>query len=108
MRKFHHIGLPTTESQPGEWYVPETRVWVTEPDAHPFKVEFLRYEDDSPVTGPLRELPHVCFETDDYQRDIEGKEVILGPFRPDDTRWVVFVMEDGCVFEYMQYDQPRD
>jgi hypothetical protein len=34
--------------------------------------------------------------------------VILGPFRPDDTRWVVFVMQDGCVFEYMQYDQPRE
>ena len=27
MRKFHHIGLPTTEKQPGEWYVPETKVW---------------------------------------------------------------------------------
>ncbi len=108
MRKFHHIGLPTTEGQPGERYVEETKVWVTEPDAHPFKVEFLRYEEDSPVTGPLRELPHVCFETDDYQREIEGKEVILGPFRPDDTRWVVFVMHDGCVFEYMQYDQPRE
>ncbi len=104
MRKFHHMGLPTDEKQPGEWYVEATKVWVTEPDDHKYMVEFLRYEPDSPVTGPLRELPHVCFETDDYKRDIEGSEVILGPFRPDDTRTVVFVMKDGCVFEYMQYD----
>ncbi|MEA3247625.1 MAG: hypothetical protein U9Q74_15840 [Gemmatimonadota bacterium] len=107
MRKFHHIGLPTDDKQPGEVYVEETKVWVTDPDDHPYMVEFLRYEDDSPVTGPLREKPHVCFETDDYEREIQGREVILGPFRPDDTRWVVFVMEDDCVFEYMQYDQPR-
>ena len=57
MRKFHHVGLPTDEVQPGETYVPDTKVSVTSPDAHPYKVEFLRYEADSPVTGPLRELP---------------------------------------------------
>jgi len=106
MRKFHHMGLPTDDKQPGEWYVEETKVWVTNPEDHPYKVEFLRYEPDSPVTGPIRDLPHMCFETDDYQREIEGKEVILGPFRPDDTRTVVFVIEDGVAVEYMQYDTP--
>src|SRR6056297_2362646 len=100
MRKFHHIGLPTDEPKEGEWYVEETKVWVTDPEDHPYMVEFLRYEDDSPVEGPLRELPHVCFETDDYKSEIEDAEVILGPFRPDDQRTVVFVMQDGCVFEY--------
>ncbi|NCO43700.1 MAG: hypothetical protein GW911_31080 [Armatimonadetes bacterium] len=104
MREFHHIGMPTDEKQPNEMWVPATRVSVTDPDDHPYKVEFLRYEPDSPVTGPLRDLPHVCFTTDDYEREIEGKEVILGPFRPDDTRWVVFVMQDGIAVEYMQYD----
>ncbi len=104
MRKFHHIGLPTDEKQPNEMWVEDTRVWVTDPDDHPYKVEFLRYEPDSPVTGPIRDLPHICFVTDDYKREIEGKEVILGPFRPDDTRWVVFVLQDGIAFEYMQYD----
>ncbi len=104
MLKFHHMGLPTDDKQPNEMYVEATKVWVTDPDDHPYKVEFLRYEPDSEVTGPIRDLPHVCWETDDYKRDIEGKEVILGPFRPDDTRWVVFVIENGIAVEYMQYD----
>ena len=50
MREFHHYGMPTTEKQPGEVYVEATKVWVTDPLAHPLKIEYLRYEPDSPVT----------------------------------------------------------
>ncbi len=68
MRKFHHIGLPTDEKQPNEMWVEDTRVWVTDPDDHPYKVEFLRYEPDSPVTGPIRDLPHICFRSAGWHR----------------------------------------
>ena len=49
-RVFHHIGLPTDVRQTGEVYVADTKVWVTDPRRHAYKVEFLRYEPDSPVT----------------------------------------------------------
>lgn len=103
MRKFAHMGLPTDEPQPDETYVPDTKVWVTDPAAHPYKVEFLRYEPDSPVTGPLRDLPHIAFETDDIARELEGEEVILEPFEPMEGLTVVFILKDGAVFEFMQY-----
>jgi len=104
MRKFHHIGLPTADVQANETYVPDTKVHVTTPDDHPYMVEFLRYEPDSPVTGPLRELPHIAFETDNLQAEIEGEEVILGPFSPMEGLTVVFIYKDGAVFEFMEGD----
>lgn len=103
MRKFAHIGLPTDQVQPNETYVRGTRVWVTDPLAHAYKVEYLRYEPDTPVTGPLRELPHIAFETDDLQREIAGEQVILEPFDPMPGLTVVFILRDGAVFEFMQY-----
>ena len=103
MLKFSHMGLPTDDPQPGETYVEATKVWVTGWDAHPYKVEFLRYEPDSPVTGPLRELPHIAFETDDLQREIESEEIILEPFEAMPGLTVVFILKDGAVFEFMQY-----
>ena len=60
----------------------------------------------SPVTGPVREMPHIAFETDDLPREIENATVLLGPFRPMPDLTVVFVMLDGAVFEFMQWDQP--
>ena len=103
MRKFHHMGLPTDDPQPDEVYVPETKVYVTDPLKHPYKVEFLRYEADTPVTGPVRDLPHIAFATDDLQREIQGEEVILGPFEAMPGLTVVFIKKDDAVFEFMQW-----
>ncbi len=50
------MGLPTDEKQENEVYVEASKLWVTDPEAHPYKVEFLRYEADSAVTGPVRVL----------------------------------------------------
>ena len=58
--EFEHIGLITNEKKSGEDWVEATRVWVTNTKEHPFHVEWLRYEPDSPGTGPVREKSHVA------------------------------------------------
>lgn len=108
MKEFDHIGLTTTEKQPNEMYVEATKVWVTSPKDSPQMVEYLRYEPDSPVTGPLRELPHIAFRVDDLDREIEDEDVILGPFHATDTLRVVFIYKDGVVFEFMESAEGGD
>jgi len=105
MREFHHLGLPTTEKQPGEVYVEDTKVWVTTPDEHPQKIEYLRFEPDTPVTGPVRDMPHFAFKVDDLDAAIKGEEVLLGPFDPMEGLRVVFILKDGAVFEFMEFKQ---
>jgi|TARA_B100002003_G_C13940383_1_gene456364 hypothetical protein len=104
MREFHHIGLPTDDEQPGEVYVSDTKVWVTSPDDHPYRVEYLRFESDSPVSGPVRDQPHIAFKVDDLHREIEGEEVLLGPFEAMEGLNVVFIYRDKAVVEFMQWD----
>jgi hypothetical protein len=105
MRIFDHVGVPTSEPQGKEMYVPTTRVWVTNPLDSPNHIEYLRFEPDSPVTGPVRDLPHMAFRVDDLDREIEGTEILLGPFHATDTLRVVFVRRDGAVFEFMENAQ---
>jgi hypothetical protein len=103
MKSYHHIGLPTDERQPGESYVEQTKVWVTRPEDHPYRVEYLRFEPDSPVTGPIRDQPHVAFRVDDIGAALEGEQVILEPFVALPGLTVAFFIRDGAVFEYMQF-----
>ena len=104
MKQFHHMGLPTDERQRGEVYVSETKVWVTNPDEHPYRVEFLRFEPDSPVTGPVRDQPHIAYKVDDLHREIRGERVLLGPVTALPGLQVVFILKDGAVVEFMQWD----
>jgi hypothetical protein len=107
--RFDHIGLVTTEPQQGESWVEATRVWVTSPRDHPFHVEFLRFEPDSPVTGPLRTEPHVAYRVDDVEAAIEGHSVLLEPFDVGDGFIrVAFVDVGGAVVELMQYANPDE
>jgi hypothetical protein len=105
MREYDHTGLPTDEKQPVEMWVEATRVWVTDPMAHPYKVEYLRYEPDSPVIGPVRDQPHMAFRVDNLDEAMAGCEVLLGPFNATDSLRVVFVLKDGAVFEFMENAQ---
>jgi hypothetical protein len=101
-REFDHIGMTTTDKQPGEMYVEATKVWVTDPKASPQHIEYLRYEPDSPLSGPIVDLPHVAFRVDSLDEHIEGEDVILGPFNATDTLRVVFIYKDGLVWEFME------
>lgn len=105
MRKFNHVGVTTDEKQPDEIYIPETKVWVTRPNDHPCRIEYLRYEPDSPVTGPLRQLPHMAFVVDDLEAHLKGEEILLEPFEAVEALHVAFILKDGAVFEFMQFAQ---
>ena len=82
---------------------------MTSPRAHPFNVEWLRFEPDSPVTGPLRTDPHVAYRVPDVQAAIEGHEILAQPFEVGDGfAKVAFVEVGGAVIEFMQYANPDE
>jgi hypothetical protein len=105
--EWDHVGIPTTEVQSDETFVEATRVWVTNPRNHPQNLEFLRYEDDSSVSGPVRDQPHVAYRVPMGTLDAlmaAGDEVLLEPWEAQkDVVRVGFVLKDGAVIEYMEY-----
>jgi len=106
-RQFHHTGVITDEKKPGEVYVEETKVWVTNPEDSPYRIEFLRFEPDSPVEGPVRDRCHTAYTVDDLDAAIEGESVLLGPFDALEGLRVVFIEKEGAVVEYMQFSGGR-
>jgi hypothetical protein len=102
--RFDHIGVITDEPRDGEVFVDATRVWVTNPRDHPFHVEYLRFEPDSAVEGPLRRDPHIAYRVDDVEAAIAGHDVLLAPFEVGGGFCrVAFVRVGDAVVEFMQY-----
>ncbi len=106
--QFEHIGLITREKKAGEDWVESTRVWVTNPKEHPFHVEWLRYEPDSPVSGPVREQAHVAYSVESLEEASRGLKVLLAPFEVGGfVRVGFYECQDGAVVELMQYLHDR-
>jgi|SRR5215207_2774644 len=102
---FDHVGIPTEEPQPEEDWVESTKVWVTNPRAHKFRIEYLRYRHDTPCRPELVNLPHVAYQcrAEDFDTLLQGGEILIEPFAVDDNLTVAFIMKDGIPTEYMVY-----
>ncbi len=101
--EFDHVGFITDEKKPGERFVAATKVWVTDIAAHPYRVEWLRFEPDSPVSGPVRENPHVAFRVDSIAEAAKGLKVLLEPFDAGIAKVGFYQAADGTVVEFMEY-----
>jgi len=106
--EFSHVGLITEEPKAGEVFVEATRVWITDFVKHPWHVEWLRFADDSPVTGPVRWQAHVAYRVASIEEAARGMHVLLEPFEPLPHLRVGFYQSpDGAVVELMEYrDSP--
>jgi len=101
--QFDHVGLVTTEKKPNETYVPATKVWVTDIPSHPYRIEWLRFEPDSPVKGPVREGPHMAFSVDSIAEAAKGLNVLIEPFDAGIAKVGFYQGDDRAVVEFMEY-----
>ena len=116
-KAFDHIGIITLEPQPGEAWVAESQVWVTNPRMHPQRIEYVRPKQmpsippDQEGLWKLWHWPHIAYRVEDLRAALDGGgrsdrragSVVLGPFFPAPFVEVAFLYENGVVVEYMQY-----
>lgn len=102
MRELHHIGIPTDQPQENEIYMEEAKLHVTDAGESPNKIEWLRFEDGSPMPELLQKSPHIAYAVPDLQKAMEGKEMLLEPFSPADGLTCAFVVEEGIPIEFME------
>ena len=103
--QFDHVGIITTEEKPGQIFIEPTRVWITDFQKHPYRVEWLRYEPDTPVTGPVREMPHVAYRVESIEEASQGMKVLLEPFDAGIAVVGFYQTDDGAVVEFMEYKE---
>ncbi len=112
MKQFNHIGLPAPDqdtSIEGEAWVASSRCWVSNPNPHPQRVEWLRYRADSPIDESVRQAPHLCYLVDDLDAAIAGQEMAVPPFEPGEPPFgrAAFTREHGIIVEYIQLHPGR-
>ncbi|MBX7258659.1 MAG: hypothetical protein K1Y02_20020 [Candidatus Hydrogenedentes bacterium] len=100
--QFHHFGVPTNVKSDGETYIDGAKVYVTNPEAHPYRVEFLRFDADSPMPKDVCSQPHAAFIVPSLDKALEGQNVIIPPFDATDKLRCAFIKDGAAIIELME------
>lgn len=106
--RYHHIGIPTTERRAGETHLPDLGMFVSGYRTSEFGIEWMRFEEESPIPALVRTVPHVAFVVEELEVALEGREVLIEPNAPSEGLRVAFVVEDGAPVEFLEFDGPAD
>ncbi len=105
MRKYHHVGIPTTVERDGEVHLEKFKVYVSGFETSPYGIEWIRFEPDCPTPELVKTVPHIAFEVDDLISEIEGKEILIEPNSPSEGVMVAFIVDNGAPVEFLQFDK---
>ena len=108
MRRYHHVGIPTTMTRPGERYLPHLKLYVSGYESSPFRVEWMRFDADCPLPPLVQTVPHVAFEVDDLAAELVGHQLLIAPNSPAPGITVAFIVHNDAPVEFLQIDPGAD
>ncbi len=101
--RYHHLGIPTDVVKPNERYSENFKMYTSDNDGD-FRIQFHRFEKDSPLHPIIKSNPHVALQVDNLEAVIKGREILLGPFEPIERYKVAIINDGGMPIEFIETD----
>jgi hypothetical protein len=107
--KYHHLGIPTDRVMPNERYLPQFKFYISGFNTSPFGIEWMRFEDDSPIDKLIQAIPHLAFEVDnlDYELATRGLKILTPPNLPSEGVRVAMVEHNGAPIELIEFGKNK-
>lgn len=102
MRTLNHFGIPTDEKKPGAVFNEGLKVWLTDFNNSPNRIEFLKFEEGSCLPELIQKTAHIAYEVPCLKTALEGAKVIFGPAVCDEHLTIAFIEEEGIALELME------
>jgi hypothetical protein len=99
------MGIPTNKPKTGERYLEHLKMYVSGFETSPYGIEWMRFEPDSPASELVRTIPHIAFEVDNLDIEIEGKELLGGVSEPSEGVRVAVIVDDGAPVELLEFSK---
>jgi hypothetical protein len=102
--KYLHVGIPITTKKPGMTFNDGLKIWMSNPDDHDFKIEYLRFEEGTPFPEIMHKNPHIAYEVDDMAKYLaDADQVIFQPLALSPTMTIAFIIKDDTIIELITF-----
>lgn len=102
---FLHLGIPTKEKLNNQTYnyVEKIKLYVTDSNKHPLKLQFVWAEPDSPLPKVVREENHLSIRVENIEEGVKTfDKVVFEPVTINENLKLAFAVKDGVLFELME------
>jgi hypothetical protein len=105
--QYHHTGIPTRTKMPDELYLPHFKFYVSGFATSPFGIEWMRFEDDSPMCDLIKTVPHIAFVVKDldYELSIRNFKILTPPNPPSEGVRVAMIEHNGAPVELIEFEK---
>nr|WP_321355839.1 hypothetical protein [uncultured Draconibacterium sp.] len=105
--KYHHLGIPTNKKMPGEKYLSQFKFYHSGFPTSPFGVEWMRFEEDSPIHPLIQKVPHLAFEVEDLDHELATRnlKLITPPNLPMEGVRVAMIEHNGAPVELIEFEK---
>ena len=104
--RYHHLGIPTSTPQPGEYYLEKFQMYVSAFESSPCGIQWMRFAPGSPVHPLIQSVPHVAFEVDDLDAALQDQEILTPPNSPSEGVRVAMILDHGAPVELLEFRGP--
>ncbi len=105
--RYHHLGIPTNHPVDGEKYLSRFKIYVSGFETSPYGIEWMRFEDESPVDELIKTVPHIAFEVDDLDLELSRHDfdIITPPNAPGEGTRVAMIRYNGAPVELIEFNE---
>ncbi len=100
--QYEHIGIPTTDEKNWAGYLADGKVHFSNPDRCEYRIEWLKFDPDSPMPQELQTRTHIAFRVENLDAAIAGKQMLVEPFSPGPGTRCAFILHEGLPIEFME------
>jgi hypothetical protein len=96
--------MPTSESRGHEYYLADLGVHVVGYENDPFRIEWMRFEEGSPIPELVKTMPHLAFQVEDLEAAVKGRQILIPPNSPSEGVRVAFILHEGAPVELLEFE----
>jgi len=78
-------------------------MYVSGYESSPYGIEWMRFDTDSPIPEIVKSIPHVAFEVDDLEAELEGKQILIPPNSPYEGVKIAMIVDNGAPVELLEF-----
>lgn len=101
------MGIPTRQKMKEEKYIPHLKFYVSGFSESPFGIEWMRFDPDCPLPEIVKNIPHIAFEVDDLDYELEKRklDILVPPNPPSEGVRVAMIEHNGAPVELLEFEK---